>query len=54
MRVQFRGEFLNLFNRHHWGNINTNAGNKDLFGKVVGLSDWFDPRKIQFGLRADW
>jgi hypothetical protein len=53
MRVQFRAEFLNLFNRHHWGSFETNASS-NLFGQVTGLSDWFDPRKIQFGLRADW
>ncbi len=53
LRVQVRAEFLNAFNRTLWGNIQTNTANP-LFGQVVGASDWFAPRKIQFGVRADW
>jgi hypothetical protein len=53
VRIQFRAEFLNAFNRTLWGDINTDAASP-LFGQVVGASDWFTPRKIQFGLRADW
>jgi hypothetical protein len=51
MRVQFRGEFLNLFNRHRFSTINTNPANP-LFGQITGVSD--DRRQIQFGIRADW
>ena len=25
-----------------------------LFGQVTGASNWFLPRKVQFGVRADW
>jgi hypothetical protein len=53
MRIQLRAEFLNAFNRTLWGNIETNAASP-LFGQVTGASDWFAPRKIQFGVRADW
>src|SRR5262249_34998946 len=53
MRIQFRAEFLNAFNRTLWANINTDASSP-LFGQVTGASDWFAPRKIQFGIRADW
>jgi len=53
LRVQFRAEFLNAFNRTLWANINTSASSP-LFGQVTGASDWFSPRKIQFGIRADW
>lgn len=53
LRVQFRADFLNAFNRTLWGNINTRPSSP-LFGQVVGSSDWFTPRKIQLGVRADW
>jgi hypothetical protein len=52
-RIQLRADFLNAFNRTLWGNIETNAASP-LFGQVTGESDWFSPRKIQFGVRADW
>jgi hypothetical protein len=53
MRIQFRAEFLNAFNRTHWGNIDTNAASPS-FGIMTGATDWFSPRKIQFGIRADF
>ncbi len=53
LRIQLRAEFLNAFNRTLWGNIEVNASSP-LFGQVTGASDWFSPRKIQFGVRADW
>ncbi|QOY85563.1 TonB-dependent receptor [Paludibaculum fermentans] len=53
VRVQLRGEVLNAFNRTLWGTINVNTASP-LFGQVTGTSDWFTPRKIQLGLRADW
>ena len=53
MRIQLRIDLLNAFNRTLWGNIETNAASS-LFGQVVGASDWFSPRKLQFGVRADW
>jgi len=53
LRIQFRAEFLNVFNRTLWGNIESNASSP-LFGQVTGASDWYSPRKIQFGVRADW
>jgi len=51
MRVQFRAEFLNLLNRHRFTGINTNPASP-LFGQISGVSD--SPRKIQFGIRADF
>ena len=53
LRLQLRADALNAFNRTLWGNIETNAASP-LFGQVTGESDWFSPRKIQFGVRADW
>jgi hypothetical protein len=53
LRIQLRAELLNAFNRTLWGNIEVNASSP-LFGQVTGASDWFSPRKIQFGIRADW
>jgi hypothetical protein len=51
VRVQFRAEFLNLLNRHQFSGINTNPASP-LFGQISGVTD--NPRKIQFGLRADF
>jgi hypothetical protein len=51
VRVQFRAEFLNLFNRHRFSGINTSAASP-LFGQITSVSD--DRRQIQFGIRADW
>ncbi len=51
VRVQFRAEFLNMFNRHRFSGINTTASSP-LFGQVTGVSD--DRRQIQFGIRADF
>ena len=53
LRIQFRADFLNAFNRTLWANIETNTSSP-LFGQVTGASDWFSPRKIQLGIRADW
>ncbi len=51
MRIQFRAEGLNLFNRHRFTGINTNPASP-LFGQIDGVSD--DRRQIQFGIRADF
>jgi hypothetical protein len=51
MRVQFRAEFLNMFNRHRFSGINTNPAQAQ-FGQISGVSD--DRRQIQFGIRADF
>ena len=49
-RAQVRGEFLNLFNRHVLGGINTTITNS-LFGQVTSVSG---NRTIQLGLRMDF
>ncbi|HYP14928.1 MAG TPA: hypothetical protein VEQ63_13455, partial [Bryobacteraceae bacterium] len=51
MRIQFRVEALNAFNRHRFNQIETNTASP-LFGQVTGVSD--DRRQFQFGVRADW
>ncbi len=51
MRVQFRAEMLNLFNRHRFNGFNTTPSSP-LFGQITGVSD--GRRQIQFGLRADF
>lgn len=53
VRFQIRADLLNAFNRTLWGNIDANTASP-LFGQVTGASNWFAPRKIQFGVRADW
>jgi hypothetical protein len=50
-RVQFRAEFLNMFNRHRFSGFETNPSSP-LFGQISGVSD--DRRQIQFGIRADF
>ncbi len=51
MRIQFRAEFLNLFNRHRFSEFETNPASP-LFGQIKRVSD--DKRQLQFGLRADF
>ena len=51
MRVQFRAEFLNMFNRHRFTGINTNPAQPQ-FGQINGVSN--DRRQMQFGIRADF
>ncbi len=51
MRVQFRAEFLNLFNRHQFAGFDTDP-NSPYFGQINGVTD--SRRQIQFGLRADF
>ncbi|MEO8660852.1 MAG: carboxypeptidase-like regulatory domain-containing protein [Bryobacteraceae bacterium] len=51
LRIQFRAEVLNLFNRHRISGFNTDPASS-LFGQVSGVSD--DRRQIQFGVRADF
>jgi len=50
--LQFRFEFINVFNRHHYADPQTSLGNTTNFGYVTGLQG--DPRNIQFGLRFGW
>jgi hypothetical protein len=51
IRVQFRAEFLNMFNRHRFAGFNTTPSSP-LFGQISGVSD--DRRQIQFGIRGDF
>lgn len=51
VRVQFRAEFLNMFNRHRLSGFNTSPASP-LFGQISGVSD--DRRQIQFGIRGDF
>ncbi|MDZ4797538.1 MAG: carboxypeptidase-like regulatory domain-containing protein [Bryobacteraceae bacterium] len=51
MRIQFRAEGLNVFNRHRFTGFNTTPSSP-LFGQISGVSD--DRRQLQFGIRADF
>jgi len=46
-KIEFRGEFFNLFNRANFGNPNTTRINA-LFGRITSAGD---PRIVQLGLR---
>ena len=46
--VRLGADFFNLFNRHIWGNPNTDIGNKAAFGTIRSVS--FPPRIIQLSL----
>jgi hypothetical protein len=57
-RIQFRADFLNLFNTPQFGGGNNWGGNIDScltcgqFGKVIGVRNL--PRNIQLGLRLEY
>ena len=50
VRLQFRAEFLNAFNRHQFGSIVTNVTNAN-FGQVTNV---FGNRQVQLGARLDF
>jgi hypothetical protein len=50
--LQFRAELLNVFNRHHFANPNTNLANTANFGYITGMTG--SPRNVQLGLRLGW
>jgi len=50
--IQFRAEFLNAFNRHHYGTPGTSIADTSTFGKITTLSG--EARVIQFGLRLNF
>ncbi|HSB17110.1 MAG TPA: TonB-dependent receptor [Bryobacteraceae bacterium] len=50
-RLQFRAEFYNVFNRHHFDTPDTNISS-GTFGHVINLTG--TPREGQFGARFEW
>ncbi|NWG14836.1 MAG: TonB-dependent receptor [Acidobacteria bacterium] len=50
--LQFRTEFINAFNRHHFSNPNTGLANTTNFGYVTAMTG--AARVIQMGLRLGW
>ncbi len=53
LRIQFRAEMYNAFNRVQFGRANTTFGN-NAFGRVTGTAPGNGPRTIQFALRAEF
>jgi Carboxypeptidase regulatory-like domain/TonB dependent receptor-like, beta-barrel len=51
VRIQFRAEMFNAFNRVQFGRANTTFG-AAAFGTVAGTAPGAGPRNIQFGLRV--
>jgi hypothetical protein len=51
MKLQLRGEFFNVFNRHYFDNPNTSVGSK-YFGDVLSVGG--TPRVGQLGVRFEW
>lgn len=53
MRIQFRAEMFNAFNRVQFGRANTTFGNT-AFGRVTGTAPGSTPRTIQMALRVEF
>ncbi len=53
VRLEFRLEMLNLFNRHYFSTPQMSASHA-AFGKMQGIDGSADPRKGQAGLRIEW
>jgi Carboxypeptidase regulatory-like domain len=51
MKLQLRGEFFNVFNRHYFDNPNTSLGS-NYFGHVTSVGG--TPRVGQLGVRFEW
>lgn len=51
--LQFRFDFLNLFNHGNLGNVDPNLGDGN-FGKVTSTLNPFDARKIELGVRVSF
>jgi len=51
MKLQLRGEFFNVFNRHYFDNPNTSLGSQ-YFGDVMTVGG--SPRVGQLGVRFEW
>lgn len=51
VKLQFRAEMVNVFNRHRFANPITSLGSP-FFGRVISTAG--EPRSIQMGLRANW
>jgi hypothetical protein len=49
LRIQFRAEAFNLFNRANFNNPNSNINAGSNFGRILGAGN---PRVIQFGLKV--
>jgi hypothetical protein len=49
IRLEFRGEFFNLFNKTNLGSPNANISNNTTFGTITGLAS--PARQIQFALK---
>jgi hypothetical protein len=53
MRIQFRAEMFNAFNRVQFGRANSTFGNT-AFGRVTGTAPGNGPRTIQMALRVEF
>lgn len=54
VKLQFRMEMLNAFNRHRFDDPATDLGNSSTFGQVLSVGGWLGPRNIQYGFRLQW
>jgi hypothetical protein len=52
LRLQFRAEAFNAFNRVRFSSPNTDVNGGANFGKVTSQAN--DPRQLQFGLKVLW
>jgi hypothetical protein len=52
LRLQFRAEAFNAFNRVRFSSPNTDVNAGANFGRVTSQSN--DPRQLQFGLKLLW
>jgi hypothetical protein len=50
-KLSLRGEFFNVFNRHHWNDPSSGATNSAYFGAVTGV---YGNRRGQVGARFEW
>ena len=54
MKLEFRSEFYNIFNRHKYADPGLNINNPGTFAQVVSTDGSYQPRLIQFAIKLNF
>jgi hypothetical protein len=54
VRLMFRTDFYNIFNRHKFSDPSLNINSPATFGKIGGVDSYYQPRSVQFAMKLIW